>query len=199
MPHRKTIIDCIRHGEPLGGRMYRGSGTDHLLSEPGWTQMHEQIETHLRIHSIWDVVITSPMSRCLDFAEDVKKEYRLPCEIVYDFREASYGVWEGLTPDEVKEKFGRKYTDFYKDPVNNRPKGAESLYEFSERVATSLEKVFKKYKGKRILLISHAGVMRAMMCIVLKTPLASQQQIHIPYAGMVQLIEEKRGRRISIL
>lgn len=199
MPNRKTIIDCIRHGEPVGGRMYRGAGTDHLLSETGWMQMHVQIEAHLRVHSAWDVIVTSPMSRCLNFAEDVKKEYRLPCEIVYDFREAGYGNWEGLTPDEVKQKFGKKYTEFYQNPVDCRPVGAESLYEFTERVATSLDEVFRKYKGKRILLISHAGVMRAMVCTLLKAPLASQQQIQIPYAGMVQLIEESRGRRVSIL
>jgi len=30
-----TTIDLLRHGEPVGGRMLRGS-TDHPLSETGW-------------------------------------------------------------------------------------------------------------------------------------------------------------------
>lgn len=27
----KTVIDLLRHGEPEGGRMYRGGGVDHVV------------------------------------------------------------------------------------------------------------------------------------------------------------------------
>ena len=33
-----TTIDLIRHGEPVGGKKFRGS-TDDPLSELGWQQM----------------------------------------------------------------------------------------------------------------------------------------------------------------
>ncbi|MHB1590203.1 MAG: histidine phosphatase family protein [Sulfuricella sp.] len=35
---KSTTIDLIRHGEPVGGRRYRGR-TDDPLSEKGWNQM----------------------------------------------------------------------------------------------------------------------------------------------------------------
>ena len=34
-----TQIDVIRHGEPKGGRRYRGYGIDDPLTETGWQQM----------------------------------------------------------------------------------------------------------------------------------------------------------------
>ena len=36
-----TRIDLIRHGEPVGGRRYRGQ-IDDPLSEKGWKQMREE-------------------------------------------------------------------------------------------------------------------------------------------------------------
>ena len=39
MPHKLiTTLDLMRHGEPVGGRRYRGR-TDDPLSEKGWNQM----------------------------------------------------------------------------------------------------------------------------------------------------------------
>ena len=44
----ETIIDLIRHGEPEGGRAFRGHSIDDPLSEKGWQQM-------------WDVLAKSPL------------------------------------------------------------------------------------------------------------------------------------------
>ncbi len=38
-----TQIDVIRHGEPVGGRRYRGHGVDDPLSEKGWQQMWKAV------------------------------------------------------------------------------------------------------------------------------------------------------------
>ena len=35
----ETIIDLLRHGEPLGGSRYRGNRIDDPLTEKGWRQM----------------------------------------------------------------------------------------------------------------------------------------------------------------
>ena len=40
-----TTIDLIRHGEPVGGRKYRGQ-IDDPLSDKGWTQMRQAVADH---------------------------------------------------------------------------------------------------------------------------------------------------------
>ena len=176
--------------------MYRGSGTDHPLSALGWEQMKKRVTNHPDSGK-WSCIVSSPMQRCRAFAEKLAKEQGIALEIVENFKEAGYGVWEGKTPAQLKQEFARAYWDFYADPVNNRPAGAEPLNTFVERIEKALEGILERHQGQHILLVSHSGVMRAIVGITLNMPLASQQQINIPYAGMLYLLEEKRGRRIG--
>ncbi len=194
---QNTHIDLLRHGEPEGGRMYRGSGTDHPLSMRGWQQMEVAIGDKVDTAE-WACIVTSPMLRCVRFAEQLAKKREIPLEVVNDFKEAGYGEWEGKTPAQLIQQNERAYQEFYADPVNCRPCGAEPLATFTQRVSIALEELLERYRGQRILLVSHSGVMRAILSITLNAPLASQQQINIPYAGMYYLLREKRGTRIGI-
>ncbi|MEE9351773.1 MAG: histidine phosphatase family protein [Thiotrichaceae bacterium] len=197
---QNTIIDLLRHGEPEGGRMYRGSGTDHPLSDLGWQQMKESIRKVRDAHSAdWSYIVTSPMTRCHSFAKELSQQMDLPLEVIDTLVEAGYGEWEGKTPAQLKQTDNKAYWDFYADPVNNRPKDAESLEDLTSRVSSTFIDLMHRYKGKKVLLISHAGVMRAVIGSTLKTPLASQQQINIPYAGMYRILNERRGTRVCFL
>ena len=192
-----TIIDLLRHGEPEGGRMYRGGGTDHPLSEEGWLQMRESVSAHLVDNAMpWQAIVSSPMLRCCEFAKNLSDQYQLPLEIKDDFQEAGYGDWEGRTPDEIEQNNYDEYWQFFADPVNSRPKNAEPLDEFTERVSTVLNEVLANYKGQHILLVSHLAVTRAIMALVLSLPLKNQQLIDLPFAGMLRLINDKKGLRI---
>ena len=50
-----TVIDLLRHGEPLGGRRYRGQ-RDDPLSEQGWRQMRASVGGYRE----WQAVVSSP-------------------------------------------------------------------------------------------------------------------------------------------
>lgn len=87
-----TIIDLIRHGEPVGGRRYRG-GTDDPLSEKGWNQMWTAVENY---HG-WQQIISSPLSRCAAFANALSAKLVIPVSIDDRLAELGYGEWEGKT------------------------------------------------------------------------------------------------------
>jgi len=59
-----TRFDLIRHGEPEGGKRYRGT-LDDPLSATGWPQMQAAVSEQDQ----WDAILTSPMARCRPFAE----------------------------------------------------------------------------------------------------------------------------------
>lgn len=198
-----TIIDLLRHGEPEGGAMYRGHGTDDPLSASGWQQMRAAIQYMLSVEQpdagqcLWDAVVSSPMKRCQAFAEDIAEQFALPLTLVDDLKEAGYGVWEGRVPDEIRASEPEAYRALYRDPVNQRPEGAEPLQAFTHRVIDAFEGVMVAHEGQRVLLVSHAGTMRAIQSQLLRAPLAEQQRIQIPYAGMYQVRETAwKGRQI---
>lgn len=192
----KTIIDLLRHGEPEGGRMYRGGGTDHVLSESGWQMMHDSIDKN---RANWSAIVSSPMLRCREFSEQFATEMKLPLDIKENFKEAGYGAWEGKTPAEIIEHSEDEYWAFFDDPVNHRPNNAEQLEIFTPRINDVFGEVLEEYDGKHILLVSHLAVTRAIIGIILGMPLASQQLIDMPFAGMLRIINDRKGLRLVLL
>jgi AmpD protein len=193
-----TIIDLLRHGEPEGGRMYRGCGTDHPLSTRGWRQMQDSIAAYYsgKKELPWQIIISSPMLRCCEFAKKLSHKQQLPLKIQQDFTEAGYGHWEGRTPNEIEANDYDGYWAFFADPVNCRPEQAEPLDKFTDKISNALNKLLLNYQGQHILLITHLAVTRAIITIILSSPLASQQLIDLPFAAMLRIIKDKKGLRI---
>ncbi len=131
MPHDNfTLLDYIRHGQPVGGNLFRGQGVDDPLSEKGWRQMRQTVENI----DGWDRIISSPLSRCAEFANWLAKQRDLPLEICDDLGEVGFGAWEGLNRDQLRRNRAADYLAFFQDPVNNRPAGAEPLEAFRARI-----------------------------------------------------------------
>ncbi len=196
----KTVIDLLRHGEPEGGRMYRGGGTDHALSEAGWDHMNISIEKRVeKGEADWQAIISSPMLRCKEFSTHLAEEKNIPIQIIENLREAGYGNWEGRTPANIREESEDEYWEFFADPVNSRPANAEPLEFFTPRINEVFGKVLTEYQGQRVLLVSHLAVTRAIIGIVLGMPLASQQLIDMPFAGMLRIINDRKGLRLLLL
>lgn len=178
-----TTVDLVRHGEPVGGRAFRGNRIDDPLSETGWQQMRGLLTGDVS----WQRVITSPLSRCLEFAEEVAAKYSLPIQVVQDFKEVGFGSWEGKAPGEIQSLYPQAYEAFYNDPVANRPEGAEPLEMFFRRVVNAYSAIIQQHTGEHFLLVAHAGVVRAIVTDVLRAPLASMYRLRIDYAGLSRI------------
>lgn len=191
-----TQIDVIRHGEPRGGRRYRGYGIDDPLTETGWQQMWSAIPDNPQ----WDLVVSSPLSRCLEFSQALSEKIGIPCIIDDNMKEIGFGAWEGLTPDEITAKDNNALVRFYQDPVNNRPEGAEPLKTFSARVWDAYQSIAGQHSGKHILIVAHAGVARAIVANVLQMSLDDvYSRLKIEYAGIISsMIEENSPPKILI-
>ncbi len=184
-----TLIDLIRHGEPEGGSLFRGHTVDDPLSEKGWQQM----QTAIAGQPAWQQIISSPMQRCLAFAEQTASDQAIPLEIVDDFREVGFGHWEGRTRDDIKQHDTEEYRAFYRDPVHHRPVGAEPLDAFVERVSLAYDAIIDKHAGKHCLLVAHAGVIRAIISHVLDAPPAAMYKLKIVNAGISRIRHGENG------
>lgn len=184
-----STIDLLRHGEPEGGVLYRGSGVDDPLSERGWAQMRAAVAES----SDWTQVISSPLRRCRAFAEDVAARYELPLLVDERFREIGFGAWEGRRHEEVRDADPDAYFAFFRDAVNHPPPGAEPLASFYARVRAGLLDVFDEHPEGHVLLVCHLGVMRAATALALEMPLSALFRMHAPYAGRIRLRRTARG------
>ncbi|KPP96985.1 histidine phosphatase family protein [Marinobacter sp. HL-58] len=173
-----TFFDLIRHGEPAGGPMFRGS-QDDPLSDTGWQQMNTAVSDE----DSWDLVITSPLERCRDFARTLAGQRQLPLQEEPRLQEIGFGDWEGKTSEQIMANTPEALTGFWSDPVKHQPPGGEALADFNNRVTEAWRYWQKEAAGKRILVVCHGGVIRMILAEVLGIPLGrSFSAIAVPYA-----------------
>lgn len=186
-----TLIDLIRHGEPVGGQMFRGS-KDDPLSENGWQQMRAAVNRQ----DHWDVIVSSPMARCRHFAKELAAQQGVPLHIEDRLREIGFGEWEGLTAGQVQKQYGDQLDKFWQDSVNVIPPGAEPVPAFSQRVLAGFEHWQNALAGQRVLVVCHGGVIRMVLASILGIPLeTSFTGFAVPYAcrSRIQIDHSEHG------
>lgn len=171
----------MRHGEPEGGRRYRGHTIDDPLSEKGWAQMRSAVEA-----GHWQRIVTSPLQRCRAFAEELATAQGIPVSVDARWQEVGFGSWEGRRPEDIQPQDPQEYAAFYADPINRRPAGAEPWDAFSQRVAAAFADVLQRHAGQRVLVVTHAGVIRAVMAQVLQASARVAYGIKVDNAGLTR-------------
>ena len=174
----QTIIEFLRHGETTAGKCFLGS-TDVSLSELGWRQMKAA-----ELSADYDVVLSSPLKRCCEFSQLYAVENKLSVNIENDFREIDFGLWEGKTSAELWESDREKLAAFWSDPVIATPPEAESLIDFQKRVIGSFNHKLNELKGKKVLFVCHAGVIKMILCEILSMKLKNMHRLNIDHAGL---------------
>lgn len=193
MPMGETVVDMIRHGEPLGGRRYRGDGVDDPLSDTGWTQMWSSVGDFAG----WDAIVTSPMQRCRAFAEALGDRLQRPVSVEPRLREVGMGEWEGRSPAEIMQSEPEAYAAFYRNPVTHRPPGCEPLDAFGRRVAEAFETLLAEQAGSHLLIVAHAGVIRATLGYVLRSDPAAWYRTRVDNAGVTRFRRGDYGNRLD--
>lgn len=181
-PAGLTHIDLIRHGEPEGGKRYRGQ-IDDPLSERGWRQMWDAVGDR----APWQHIVSSPLARCHAFAAALAARHALPLAVDARLMEIGFGRWEGRTADELRAEDPEQLARFYHDPVNARPAGAEPLAAFQARVRAGFADLVQAYPQRHVLVVTHAGVMRAVIAHVLGAPIEALYRIDVAYAALMRI------------
>ena len=165
------ILDLLRHGEPQGGRLYRGN-QDDALTEKGWQQMLDSTQG-----KTWDFIATSPLVRCADFAKYLSETQQTPYQIFNDLEELGFGDWQGRSANEIGQDVVNQFKD---NPIANRPPNAENLVDFQMRVLSVLELIIQnKHQYQSILVVAHAGVIRVIKSYLSQSPIEKMLTIEV--------------------
>jgi alpha-ribazole phosphatase len=177
-----TTIDLLRHGELENERVFCGSTDDHL-SDKGWQQMVKALENK----NDWDLIITSPMQRCKEFARLVGNEDDIEIEEVIDLQEIDFGDWECMSPDEIMKNDAELLHAWWQSPTRNTPPSGEDYHVFQARVLNAFKNIIKENQGKELLFVTDAGVIRVIMMYALGIHDENVFRINVDYACYTQL------------
>ncbi len=177
-------ISFARHGETAWnaeGRLM-GSRFDEVLSEKGHSQAQELARA---VRTDFEVLIATPLKRALQTAEYVKVLYKLPLEIYPEFSEFDAGLVSGMKFENLDAFTQGKLTleKIQKGQVMGFEEfGGESTEDVTKRVLKGLERLKNSYAGKKVLVVTHVGILRILYRIAGKNV-----PDNIPNASVVEL------------
>lgn len=165
-----TMVYFVRHGETILTPFRKFSGVGPLdpeLTEEGLEQAAAVAKEIAKIKP--DVLISSPLQRTRQTAEAIAATTGLP--IIFDeiWYELSFGSWDGLSNDEVREKFPDEYQAWLNSSAY-APDGGESYDQARIRVEEAMEKLLAEYPGKKVCVVTHNGVIKSAVSIALDAP-----------------------------
>jgi len=135
-------------------------------------------------------VLSSPLKRCTSLAQALGTYECDPRLLELDF-----GSWEGVSWDDIdRTDFDRWAADY----VHNRVPGGESWSDVRDRVDSFLADMRKRPDSTAVV-VTHAGVIRPVLSLVLGFPLESTWSIDIPFGCIAELdLTAESGKLVSL-
>lgn len=173
----KVIL--VRHGESTANAEQRYVGQkDCPLTELGKMQA-QRLALRLKKENL-SVIYSSDLKRAKETAHIIAGKAGIE-RIIEEplLREISFGEWEGLTYDEIGNKWEKLRNAWISDPLNISPPGGETLIQLQKRSVEAFLKITKKYDSGTLALVCHAGPIRCILCTLKNLPLTSFWDIAI--------------------
>jgi len=162
-----TRIILVRHGQTEWNRVERFRGrADVPLNETGLAQAEA---TGKRVASEWQpvAVYTSPLSRSVKTAESIAKHYDLKVQIHPGLADIDYGEWQGLSPEEARQRWPEEIDAWYNRPHLARIPGGETLDDLRARLMQTVNELATRHTGETIVLVGHTVINRIILLGIL--------------------------------
>ena len=158
-------IILVRHGETEWNvaEIFRGR-IDIELNETGIRQA-ELLAEYLNKIKI-EAIYSSPLKRALKTAEIIARNHKLDVAIAAGLIDFNFGKWQGLSHQEVKDKYEELYTVWTNHPDRVKMVDGESLDDVRKRAIGVVTDVIAKYEGT-VVLVSHRVVNKVLICALL--------------------------------
>jgi broad specificity phosphatase PhoE len=176
-----------RHGQSVSNAVRRFQGAQDVALSPLGVRQAEALRRALGRRRIAHVY-ASPLERARHTAEIAMAGLGVPLTVVDDLRELSLGQWEGCTVEEIRTGPGDPYARWVRDPVQCPPPGGEPLPEVQARVVSAIAQIGSTHPdGETVLIVSHGGVISALLAHWLGLPLSSIWRLTIANCSLSEV------------
>ena len=172
-----TTIFLIRHGETVLTPMKKFSGDGPLnpeLTDIGLSQAEKVAAAIAQLNP--EVLIASPLRRTTQTAQAISRATGLPIIFEEAWLECSFGIWDGLSIDEVKERYPADYNSWVCSTAFAPPEG-ESYDNVALRIDAAIAQIAAEYPGQRVAVVTHNGTIKSAAKVVIGAP--SEAIFHI--------------------
>lgn len=179
-------LALVRHGETAWNAQARYQGRADLpLSDAGQRQavMLARRLAREEIHAVY----ASDLQRAWETAVTIAAPHGLPVRAETRLREMDFGDWEGLTYEEVQERYPQALAAWEADPLNVAPPGGETLVQVVARVQSLLDDIVRVHPDQTVLLVGHGGPLRVLLCVAMGLDPRVHWQFRLGIASLSEL------------
>lgn len=199
-----VTIDFIRHGETLWNREKRIQGrSDIPLSDVGLTQagcLAERLvlQTKKEDRRPWQALYSSNLTRAKQTAAVLAGALdNMEIKISPLLRERDLGPWEGMTFDELIERYPEETRAWKADPAKPTVPGIESGQSVNDRMIQFCDLALRTYPNGRIIAVSHgAAIGRLVRTIAPRPP---SQILVIDNASITTVVWDGSSGRVEAI
>jgi len=158
-----TTFFLARHGETVWHAEHRYAGnSDVALTRHGLGQAAAlgawAVDAHL------DAIVSSPLSRARRSAAPAVETTGLDLRLDDRLVEIDFGDAEGLTPDEIAERFPAEWAEFSRAPASSPLPRGESGRDGIARALPVFDELVAEFPDGRVLIVGHATLIRLLFC-----------------------------------
>ena len=187
-----TRIVAIRHGETAWNADGRLQGQLDIPLNPRGQAQAARLADALR-HEGLDTVVSSDLGRARQTAEALAGPLGLPLQLHGGLRERCFGIFEGLTRDELALRWPEAHARWQRREPDYVPPGGESLVAFSARCVGAAAALAQAHAGGSLALVCHGGVLDCLYRAATGLALDAPRSWQLGNAGINRLLYTGRG------
>lgn len=181
----------VRHALTVDNQKSRLSGhIDSSISEEGREQI-DKITNYLKDFDI-DKIYTTTSSRTKDTVKKLSELKSIEIIEKESLKEISFGDFERLTFDEIKDKYPKEFQDMIEKGYEYKYPNGESLIDSYNRVCIELDNIISNNDDRTILICSHGGTIRNIITYLISNSYKYHWNFKIDN-GSVTILEVQDG------
>ncbi len=138
-----------------------------------------------------DLIFSSPLSRCTRLAKLMGDNVILDSRLL----EVNFGDWENMPFSEIESDALTHWTENF---VTLAPPNGESFSDLCRRVENFWQDLIQ-LENERVFIVTHAGIIRALLAVILKLPPANAFQFRVDCGSVHKLRYENAYTYIEFL
>lgn len=186
---RKCKITFIRHGATINTEENR------LFDDENYPSLNINGKYEIEKISEWikrkglkiDKIYSSSAHRCIQSARILSRVCLHDFEVIPNLTARKFGVWSGLSFEEIETKFSEMLKNYHNFPESYKPDGGESQEEFNTRTIKAITEIIENNLNKRLIIITHGDVIQSIIADILDIPPKNQARVYIPTGSATQI------------
>lgn len=183
----------IRHAHTKDNELKRYSGYSNTeLSQTGKEQAHELSE-FLKKNVNVDKIYVSKLKRTEDTIYEYAKEKEIEVKKIEALNEMNFGDFDGLTLEEIENKYPKDYAEFMRGKAMFRFPNGENIEECYNRNIDAFKKIFSESgQDEEVMICGHMGTVRNILSYLLVDSYDLHWKIKIENAtiSVVEFLED---------